>query len=106
MPTWRRDDAAPMNAWWATVREQRWFHDDRGRLVIAQRPNLPIVVWVIARLVELLAGDGRLARLGDAVGFGALFTWAWLEVADGDARIRRVLGAVVLVAIVAGRVRR
>lgn len=82
-----------------------WFHDEHGNLVVVQAPNLPILVWLGVVVLRTVVHGGAPERLADAVGFGALFTWAYLEVAQGSARIRRILGAVVLVAMVVGRVR-
>lgn len=82
----------------------RWFHDEHGDLVLWQAPNLPIIVWLIARLMQVFVESGPFARLLDAVSFGALFTWGWLELFDGDAYIRRLLGLIVLVVIVGARV--
>lgn len=83
----------------------RWFHDEAGRLVVFQRPNPPLIVWLAARLAGLVVKSGWALEVVDAVGFGALFTWAWLEVSDGSSRFRRVLGGIVMVGLVAGRVR-
>lgn len=83
----------------------RWFHDKTGKLVVVQPPNLPIIVWIVARVADAVIGADRPSRVLDAVAFGALFTWAWLEAFQGSAHIRRVLGVVVLVAIVVGRAR-
>ena len=44
-----------------------------------QRPNPPLVTWGIARLALLVTPVGWPSRLADIVGFGALFTWSWLE---------------------------
>src|SRR5664279_4277572 len=66
----------------------RWFHDANGDLAVWQRPNLPLMVWGAARLLELFVRHGRPTRLLDAIGFGALFVWSWLELFDGSAYIR------------------
>ena len=81
----------------------RWFHDEHGRLVIWQVPNLPLIVWGVCRLLALVARRGVSGRLVDTLAFGALFTWAWLELTAGSAHVRRVFGAVVLVALVYNR---
>lgn len=88
-----------------SVNRERWFHDARGQLAIVQAPNPPIIVAIAARVLGWLVHGGRPEVLFDAIGFGALFTWAWLELFQGDAYVRRILGAVVLVAIVVGKVR-
>jgi len=81
----------------------RWFRDATGDLAIWQRPNLPLIVWIVARLLELIVRHGRPARILDVVAFGAIFTWSWLELFNGSAYIRRVLGLAVLVAVVLAR---
>ena len=87
------------------VKSDRWIRDPSGAIVVFQRPNLPLVVWMIARLLETFVDRGRPARLLDAIAFGALFTWSWLELFQGSAYIRRILGVGVLAAVVLGRVR-
>jgi len=64
-----------------------------------------LVVWLVARFLGIFVHHGRSARLVDVVAFGALFTWSWLELFDGAAYVRRLLGLVVLLAVVAARVR-
>ena len=83
----------------------RWFHDEHGELAVWQLPNPPLVVWLVARFLGIFVHHGRSARLVDVVAFGALFTWSWLELFDGAAYVRRLLGLVVLLAVVAARVR-
>lgn len=82
----------------------RWFHDQAGNFVVFQRPNAPLITWVIARLASLVTPVGWPSRLADIVGFGALFTWSWLEAFAGESRFRRVLGGVVVIGLVLGRV--
>ena len=89
----------------AAYSSDRWLRDEHGDLAVFQAPNPPIIVWVIARLLQLFVHGGRPERLFDVVAFGALFTWSWLELFDGDAYLRRLLGLAVLVAIVVSRVR-
>lgn len=79
------------------------FRDDSGNIVIAQKPNLPITVGLVASLLKFLVPEGNIYTLADAVAFGALFTWAWLELFDGVNYFRRTLGLVVLLWIIALR---
>lgn len=81
-----------------------WALRDRrtGRIVIAQRPNAPLVVWLSATGVQLVldpAGGWRVALR--IVGAVALGWWAVDEVARGVNPWRRVLGAIVLAGMVA-----
>lgn len=81
----------------------RTFRDSEGNIVIAQMPNLPLLVGVTATLLELVLPSGDL-RLGtDLVAFGALFTWAWQEIFAGVNYFRRALGLFVLIGMFAFR---
>lgn len=79
----------------------RTFRDSDGNIVIAQMPNLPILVWLSATLLGLLIPTGNLHRGLDAVAFGSLFTWAWQELFQGVNYFRRSLGLVVLLGAIA-----
>ena len=80
------------------------FRDGNGNIVIAQPPNLPIIVWGVASLLKLIFTSG-LSNVGlDLIAFGSLFTWAWLELFQGVNYFRRTLGFVVLVGFVGLRI--
>jgi hypothetical protein len=82
----------------------RTFRDSEGNVVIAQLPNLPLIVWGVATLLQLLPTSGKVYTGLDLIAFGSLFTWAWQELFDGVNYFRRALGAVVLIGLVALRV--
>jgi len=67
-----------------------------GKQGLAQLPNVPIIVWLAALIVAQLL-NGKAQHVAQAVSFGAIFTWAWLELFQGVSYFRRLLGAVVLV---------
>jgi hypothetical protein len=79
------------------------FRDGEGNLVLAQPPNLPLSVGVIATVLKLVVPSGNLHTGLDAIAFGALFTWAWLELFKGVNYFRRTLGLVGLIGLVALR---
>lgn len=80
------------------------FRDEDGKIVIAQKPNLPIIVGVVATLVTVFLPDSGNLWVGlDAVAFGAFFTWAWLELFRGVNYFRRTLGLLVMLGIIASR---
>lgn len=81
----------------------RTFRDSQGNIVIAQMPNLPLLVGLTATLLELIAPSGNFQTGIDLVAFGTLFTWAWLEIFEGVNYFRRALGLVVLVSLLAFR---
>lgn len=82
----------------------RTFRDSEGQIVLAQKPNLPILVWLSATLLTFLQTPDKLHMAIEAIAFGSLFTWAWLELFQGVNYFRRSLGLIVLLAAIASRV--
>ncbi len=68
-----------------------------------QPPNAPIIVWFGATIFSLIIpGEWQLLlQLVDSIGYGALFTWAWLEIFSGLNIFRRFLGVIVMIAVIA-----
>lgn len=83
----------------ATDYARKFFCDKNGRLVLWQRPNLPIVVWALARLLQWPLSGGA-EQYVQAVGNGAILFWAALEIVDGSTPFRRVLGCAVLAFVI------
>ena len=67
------------------------FKNQRGETEITEGPNLPIIVFAIALAIAFIS-TGLLRELSALIAFGALFTWAWLEIFDGVNYFRRGLG--------------
>lgn len=80
------------------------FKDAQGKTVIAQIPNLPLIVWFVGFIVTKIQIHPQVTQLADALSFGALFTWAWMEIFSGVNVFRRMLGAVVLAFVLWGKV--
>jgi hypothetical protein len=77
-----------------------WMFRDRttGAITVAQVPNVPLLVWLVATVLQrfwdpVVAGREALA----AVSTAALVIWAGDEVLRGVNPFRRLLGAGVLV---------
>ena len=79
------------------------FRDSEGNIVIAQPPNLPLLVGITATVLELIVKSGNIHTGLDAIAFGCLFTWAWLELFDCVSYFRRALGLLVLIGVIASR---
>jgi len=80
---------------------------ESGRLAIAQWPNPPLWLFLGASLVRrAIALDGAVGSAVSAAAAVGLVWWAGDEVLRGDSRFRRGLGAVVLLALVFGLLRR
>ena len=70
-------------------------------VVVAQRPNLPLAVFILATVARWIVHWSWLSIVAGL----ALAIWAILEIVRGDSPFRRVLGAVVLLAMIVGRLR-
>ena len=82
-----------------------WAFRDRrtGRIVVAQVPNLPLAVFLIAALAgRVLDLRGGVATAVTVLATGALLVWALDEVVRGVNPFRRALGAVVAAVTVVG----
>lgn len=79
------------------------FRDSDGNIVLAQMPNLPLIVWITAILLKLVFTTGVVNTVLEALTFGSLFTWAWLELFQGVNYFRRALGFGVLIGVIASR---
>ncbi len=78
----------------------RTFRDSEGNIVIAQVPNLPILVGSTATFLQFVLPSSNIQTTLALVGFGALFTWAWQELFDGVNYFRRSLGLIGLVSLI------
>ena len=82
-----------------------WLFRDRrtGEVVIAQLPNPPLVVFLVAAAVGRFGGlEGAAATTVSVVATVALLWWAADEVLRGVNPFRRVLGGAVALATVLG----
>lgn len=80
-----------------TSKVKEFCSDKDGTLVLAQAPNVPIAGWIGFKLASMLPVS---TRLQDGFGYIAtafLFTWAYLEITEGDSNFRKLLGTLVMV---------
>ena len=82
----------------------RFFRNpETGDVVVAQLPNPPLLVWLLATVIRLvLSPHGVVGTALSVVATVSLVIWSLLEIARGDSPFRRVLGGVVLAAIALG----
>ncbi len=78
----------------------RLWYDQHGKLAIVGWPNTPLTAWLLAMGLGWLLPTGHWQTLAKVLSFGALFTWAWLELFDGVNYFRRALGLVVLMLVI------
>ncbi|HSW77821.1 MAG TPA: hypothetical protein VLG36_03420 [Candidatus Chromulinivoraceae bacterium] len=73
-----------------------------GRIVLWQMPNLLLWIWIVLKLLTLGASSGRLHLALEQLSNAVLFTWAYLEIAEGVTVLRKILGSVVMTLLVFG----
>ncbi|MBN3878894.1 MAG: hypothetical protein ACYTXT_30115 [Nostoc sp.] len=76
------------------------FRDSNGKIVLAQMPNPPLILWIVASLLTLVFTSGKINTVLDFLANGSLFTWAWMEIFQGVNYFRRALGLAVLIAMI------
>jgi hypothetical protein len=79
---------------------QKLWQDKTGRQALIAPPNIPLISWAAFMIIGWLLPIGRLETATQFVSAGFLFTWAWLEIYDGKAYLRRLLGLVVLSCVI------
>jgi len=79
------------------------FRDSEGEIILAQMPNSPLIVWVVASLLTMIFTTGKINLGLEIIAFGSLFTWAWEELFQGVNYFRRVLGLLVLVGLIGSK---
>ena len=92
------------NATSTTTLFDRFFRDDKGEIVIAQPPNLPILTAIAATIFYLFSSNSGLEHLFGAIAFGAFFTWSWMELFQGVNYFRRTLGLLGLLGAIASQI--
>src|SRR3546814_12089345 len=70
----------------------KFWKDKHGKLAVFQGFNPPLIIWLVASVGNRLFEHGVSHDLMNVVAFGALFTWAYLEITQGDSYFRRLLG--------------
>ena len=83
----------------------RFWRDERGRVVVAQVPNFPLAAWLVLSLCAWPLGSGTWRNGFTFAGSGFLFVWAYLEMTRGVDYFRRLLGVVVLFVMIGTHVR-
>jgi hypothetical protein len=81
------------------------FKDSSGKIVIAQIPNLPIIIWAVLSLLKIVYKTGRINLGLDILASVSLFVWAVQELLQGVNYFRRGLGAIVLIGLIISKIR-
>jgi hypothetical protein len=81
----------------------RFFRDKNGNIVIVQPPNLPIMVWAIANVLQLIFRTEIINTGLETISLIAIVIWSLAEIFQGVTNFRRVLGAIVLIATIVSK---
>ena len=81
----------------------KFFKDSKGHVAVWQRPNLLLITWIVATVLQKVFSHGTSYKLFAAIAYGSIFAWAWLEIFKGASYFRRLLGLVVLIASIYSR---
>ncbi len=79
------------------------FRDKHGKITIYQAPNIPVETWFISAVLAKIIAHGKAHDLFLDITFGALVSWALMEIFTGTNYFRRALGAAVLGFILYGK---
>lgn len=80
------------------------FKDKQGHWAILSKPNIPLITWFVSWVLSHILPYGTWNFVAALVAFGALFTWAWLELFQGASLFRRALGAAILILLIHSKI--
>jgi len=72
----------------------KFWRDDRDKIIVWQTPNAFLIAWVVLTIVSLLT-SGKLSDVFSWISIAALLIWSVLEMWKGVNYFRRLLGLVV-----------
>jgi hypothetical protein len=75
---------------------RRFLSNSEGRIVMWQKPNPPLVAWLVFTVLGLLLHAGTLRSIVHLAAHIAILIWAALELFWGASPFRRTLGAIVM----------
>jgi hypothetical protein len=78
------------------------FCDKNNNLVLWQFPNPPIIGWFVFMVVAYFIPSGILKTGFASLSSAFLFLWAYLEITQGVNYFRRLLGVIIMLAVVFG----
>lgn len=78
----------------------RFWKNKRGDVVIYQRPNIFLIIWIVFTVASLFVPHGVPENTCWIISMVSLTIWAVLEIWSGVNYFRRVLGAIVLLFII------
>lgn len=81
----------------------KFWHDKDGNFVVLKRPNVFLIIWLVALLFNILLGSNSFTKITGEIGGISLIIWAILEVVRGVNYFWRTIGILVLLLILITR---
>lgn len=79
-----------------------FFKNNQGNTVIWQTPNIPLLSWLVLKLLAMVINNEQFKSGFSKLSTAFLFAWAYLEITSGASYFRRLLGLVVMTALIIG----
>lgn len=81
-----------------------WLFKDltsrKGKYVIAEVPNAPLLVFMISIVLAVISNPGGFQMVMTIIAYMAIAYWGFLEYRQGRSRFRKLLGSLGLLAVV------
>ena len=78
----------------------KWFRTKDGDIVVAQQPNAPLLIFIVAGFFGVVSYHGFWHSLAQIIALISILVWGFLEIRSGVNRFRRLLGKIALVSVV------
>ena len=76
------------------------FNGRKGKYVIAESPNVPLIVFMVAIILAVVVYPGFWQKLFATIAYAALIWWSVLEIRGGRSRFRKLLGLCGIIAVI------
>lgn len=76
------------------------FKDTKGKVVLAQFPNIPLIGWFLFEILSRINLFSRFSDFFSLLSLGFLFTWGYLELFHGVNYFRRLVGLLGLIYVI------
>lgn len=81
-----------------------WLFKDlngrRGKYVIAEVPNLPLIIFMVAIILSVAIYPGIVQKFFSILAYVSLMYWGFREWRGGRSRFRRLLGILGMVGVI------
>lgn len=83
---------------------QKLFLDKNGKIVLAQKPNLPLYGWLVFFVLSKLTDVQPYQNYFSWLSATLLMIWAILELVSGVNYFRRLIGVLVIIGLIVSNI--